>query len=136
MNKPFLIFLLMSASAAAADLTVTAQGVQPPGGAVRFALYAGPDGFRDEKRARLIAVATAANGEARTVFSGLPPGRYALIAYHDQNGNGKLDRFLGMIPSEGYAVSNIPEPSGPPPFDRAAFELPEAGLELTLPLRY
>ena len=136
MNKPFLIFLLASASATAADLTVTATGVRPSGGVVRFALYAGSEGFRDEKRALRVIAASAADGEARAAFDGLPAGRYALIAYHDENGNGELDRFLGMIPSEGYGVSKLPEPSGPPRFDQAAFDVPENGRELAIPLRY
>ncbi len=84
---------------------------------------------------RVIA-ASAVNHETTAVFGGLPPGRYAVVAYHDENGNGELDRFLGMIPREGYGVSNIPEPSGPPQFDQAAFDVPDEGRELAVPLRY
>jgi hypothetical protein len=40
------------------------------------------------------------------VFSNVQPGRYAAIAFHDENGNGKPDKnFLG-VPTEPYGFSN------------------------------
>jgi uncharacterized protein (DUF2141 family) len=39
-------------------------------------------------------------------FSGLGKGKYAVLVYHDQNTNGKLDtNFIGM-PKEGVGNSN------------------------------
>ena len=37
-------------------------------------------------------------------FESIPPGSYAVVAYHDVNGNGQFDRVLG-IPREPYALS-------------------------------
>ena len=40
------------------------------------------------------------------MFDNLPPGTYAVGAYHDENNNDHMDTdFLGL-PSEGYALSN------------------------------
>ena len=45
-----------------------------------------------------------------------------MAAYHDENGNGKLDtNFLG-IPSEGVAASNDAKGTmGPPSYEKAKF---------------
>ena len=55
------------------------------------------------------------------VFSNLGSGRYAAVALHDENGNGKLDKnFLG-VPAEPYGFSNnVQGFLSPPSFDEAA----------------
>jgi uncharacterized protein (DUF2141 family) len=51
----------------------------------------------------------------------LAPGRYALFAMHDANGNGDLDRNFFGIPTESYGFSNGAAGTvGPPSFDAAA----------------
>ena len=40
-------------------------------------------------------------GVIHLVARDLPPGRYAVNAFHDENDNGKLDTNLVGIPSEG-----------------------------------
>ena len=46
------------------------------------------------------------NNKASILYYSIPKGEYAILAFHDLNSNGKLDRnFLG-IPSEPYAFSN------------------------------
>jgi uncharacterized protein (DUF2141 family) len=46
----------------------------------------------------------ASPGFIEATFESIPPGRYAVVAYHDVNGNGQFDRLLG-IPREPYALS-------------------------------
>jgi uncharacterized protein (DUF2141 family) len=52
----------------------------------------------------------------------LPPGRYAVSVYLDENGNRKLDtNWLGM-PKEAVGVSNNPRGRmGPPRFEDSVF---------------
>jgi uncharacterized protein (DUF2141 family) len=78
----------------------------------------------------------AAKGEARVTFDGLAPGRYALMAYHDENADGKLNLRLGMFPTEGYALSNNPRVMGPPKFADSAFEVAGPETAATLVLAY
>lgn len=55
----------------------------------------------------------------------------------DEDGDGAMDRFLGMIPTEGYGLSKDPEVSGPPQFDACAFRLDGvATADLVVPLHY
>lgn len=64
------------------------------------------------------------DGTAQLVFIGLPPGRYAIKSFIDENGNGKLDTNLVGLPTERYGFSNdATGRMGPPDFDAAAVPL-------------
>lgn len=121
--------------ARAADLAVTVTEVGPAPGPVWVLVFAEDAGFPDlaaaTDRLRLDRADTVT---AR--FNGLPPGRYAVMAYHDEDGDGDMDRFLGMIPQEGWGLSNGYDPSGKPDFAPAAVDLPAEGRAITVPLRY
>jgi uncharacterized protein (DUF2141 family) len=110
---------------ATATLVVEVEGLKDDAGTVHAALHASADGFptRPEKALRQ-ADAPITGGRARLTFDGLVPGGYAVSAYHDENGNGKLDTgFLG-IPSEGLAASNDARGfMGPPSFEKARVEV-------------
>jgi uncharacterized protein (DUF2141 family) len=54
-----------------------------------------------------VTVRAAIDGkQAVCAFANLRPGTYAVAVVHDENGNGRLDRNLLGVPSEGYGVSN------------------------------
>ena len=120
----------------AADLTVTVSGVRDDRESVRIALYADAATFRHERDARQVLSVPAQPGEVSGVFHDLPAGRYAVLAYHDENGNGKLDMTMGMFPDEGWGLSNDPTVIGPPRFDASAFEVVEPGTSVAVPLHY
>lgn len=70
------------------------------------------------------------------VFTQLPPGRYAIAAFQDQDGNGKLSTNLMGLPSELFGFSNNAKASfGPPNFDSAAFEVGAQGASIKLQLQ-
>ena len=64
----------------------------------------------------------------------LPPGRYAVMAYVDRNGNGKLDRGMFGRPTEPYGFSNGGGAFGAPDFSDAAFEVAGDGASVRVPL--
>jgi uncharacterized protein (DUF2141 family) len=67
----------------------------------------------------------------------LPPGRYAIQAYLDENDNHEVDQNFIGVPKEGVGFSNdAPFGLGPPTFRRAAFSHGDAADEVTLRLRY
>ena len=69
-------------------------------------------------------------------FGPVPPGRYAISVFHDENGNGRLDTRL-MMPREGYGFSrDAPVRFGPPSFAQAAFAVDGAGGHQTIRMRY
>ncbi|HYH22664.1 MAG TPA: DUF2141 domain-containing protein [Azospirillum sp.] len=124
------------ATTSAADLSVRLDGVHSASGSVRVMLFDRAEGFRKEEKSLAIRQAAASPGTVAVTFEGLAPGRYAVMAYHDENGDGALDRFLGMIPTEGYGLSNNPEVTGPPAFEDSAFALPDGGGAITVTMRY
>lgn len=131
-----LLAALLAPSAQAADLAVNVLDVRPGGGEVKLLLFDREDGFRKEDKARQVLRLPAGAGAVTGTFAGLPAGRYAVIAYHDENGDGKLNLRLGMFPKEGYGLSNNLKPLGPPKFAEAAFDLPDAGLRVDIRLAY
>lgn len=101
-------------------------------------LYSDPKTFRKEAQAVKIEQIPAQSGTATVKFSALPPGRYAIMAYHDEDGNGELNRRFGMFPTEGYGLSNNPSVSGPPAFADSAFEVPAGAgaAQISIDIRY
>ncbi len=134
--SPAALLVLLASTAAATDLEVTITGVAHERGNVRICLYDGPEGFRHEDKSLWVLEQPAVKGTLSARFSQLPPGRYAVIAYHDENGDGALNRFLGMVPTEGYGLSNNPKLMGPPKFDQAALDVPAEGGRATIHLNY
>lgn len=127
---------LATSPVSAADLRVAVQAVRDGNGQIKLMLFDKDEGFRKEEKARQVLALPAGTGIVSGVFHGLPAGRYAVIAYHDENGDGKLNLRFGMFPKEGYGLSNNPKLSGPPKFADAAFDLPEAGRQIELLLGY
>jgi uncharacterized protein (DUF2141 family) len=62
------------------------------------------------------------------VIHDLPAGEYALSAFKDDNGNGKLDANPLGMPIEPYGFSNDAAGSyGPPSYKASLVQLPEGG---------
>jgi uncharacterized protein (DUF2141 family) len=134
-----LAFVQPFAVATAAEestLTVTLRNVRDASGALRAGLYHEPAAFRKEEKAAAIVQVPAAPGEVTITFKDLPAGRYAIMAYHDENSDGTLNRRFGMFPSEGYGLSNNPQVAGPPAFDDSAFEVAGPATAIAIDLRY
>jgi uncharacterized protein (DUF2141 family) len=115
------------------DVTVT--GVRNDAGHVRVAVCTRHDFLQPfcEHNASVRARA----GSVTVRVPNVPPGAYAVQAWHDENDNGKIDtNFLG-IPREGIGFSrDAPFRFGPPSFSDAAFRLGPDGGAVALKLRY
>ena len=110
-----------AAESAQASLTVTFTGLTSASGAVMVALYDSEASYTGGKP--LQAARVAADGATlTTVFPGLKPGRYAIKAFHDLNGDGKLNTNPFGAPTEPYAFSNNAQGNmGPASWADAAF---------------
>ncbi|HQT01126.1 MAG: hypothetical protein B7Y26_13580 [Hydrogenophilales bacterium 16-64-46] len=126
--------MLCLPSAGAATLTVSIDGVQPAAGPLVVLVFDRAEGF--PKEARASSRHLLQTGQTTLALDNLKPGPVAVLAYHDENANGELDRFLGMIPKEGWGLSNNPTVTGKPAFKDAAIALPEAGTRTTIKLKY
>lgn len=72
------------------------------------------------------------------VFEDVPAGRYAVSAYHDEDGDGRLDRMwfpFPLMPSEPYAIANGAfAPVSKPAFTRALIDVEPPSTDTTLSL--
>lgn len=106
-------------------LTVELKGFASDAGLAAVALHSDAKAFpTKEDKAVAKQRVPIGSGKATVVFKGLAAGDYAVAAYHDKNGNSKLDaNFIG-IPKEPIGVSNDAKGKmGPPKFKDAQFEL-------------
>lgn len=125
-----------TAQAEAGRLVVTLNNVRDTTGNLRASLYRDPDSFRKEDKALQVVSIPAIHGDARLEFKDVPPGRYAIMAYHDADADGRLDLRLGMFPTEGYGLSNNPKVFGPPKFADSAFEVGGAETSVNISMSY
>lgn len=138
------LFLMLSglfpASVAAENdanftLTVTVEEIASDRGHIAFGIFDDAKGFLQEGKQLQGERVQAQKGSVK-LFVSLPPGRYAIACYHDENDNQKLDTGLLGVPVEGFCFSNNPNLSvRPPSFDEAVFEVKE-NTETEIKLRY
>ena len=92
-------------------------------GAVMVALYADEAAYESGAPSRAARVDVAA-GERAVVFENLPAGAYGMKAFHDVNGNGKMDVNPFGMPTEPFAFSNNAVGNmGPAKWERAHFDV-------------
>lgn len=130
---------LTGASAPGEDVSVVVSGLRSGRGQVLACVISRPAGFPDcskDPGARHLAVPVHSAGTLMLDFGPLPPGRYAVSLFHDENANGKLDTMM-MIPREGFGFSrDAPVHFGPPRFEAAAFTVTDAPVRQAIRMRY
>ena len=138
---PFLAFaaalVLAAGPASAARIIVTIDGLKTAQGNVFVGLYASPAKFLQGNQADAQRRVRASTGPVTVAFDNLPPGTYAVGAFHDENANDHLDtNFLGL-PTEGYALSNgVRAVMAKPTFQQAAFTVGAGDKPVSLHIRY
>ena len=114
---------LTAAPAHADNVTVDLQGVKKNAGSIVLCIWASENGFPDCESGKAVKrIVVPANAKSAR-FEGIAAGTYAVSAFHDANGNGKLDsNFIGL-PLEAVGMSNNPKLNGPPRFKPARFKV-------------
>ena len=144
------VMIVLPLPVAAGELRITIDGIRSTHGVVLIGLYDSPASFGKAVEAsaeegflvdpdRFAAVALRANAALKSAVVGRPSifGRYAAIAFHDEDGDGKLgESFLG-VPTEPYGFSNdVQGFLGPPTFDAAAMALGDGDEAVRIALVY
>ena len=132
--------LMASSGALAADLEVVVSGLRSVEGHARVAVHKrGPGAAFPEGGVVAASYRPAGEGRLRFVFADLAPGDYAVAAFHDADGDGKLGQNLVGMPTEGFGFSNGAVGfMGPPSFDDAAVSVGAADGRVTVavPIAY
>jgi uncharacterized protein (DUF2141 family) len=138
----------VSAPALAGEMRISINGLHSLKGTILIGLYdskesferaialAGKNGYRnDPERVAGAALRVDHLEKGGIAFENLAAGRYAVIVFHDADGNGRLDKNLLGVPTEAYGFSNGARGFlGPPSFKDAsvAFDGTEMELAITL----
>ncbi len=118
-------------------VTLAAKDVQSSAGVVGFVLFSSPAGWpNDLAKAYKNDAVPAKPGLVELKLSGLAPGKYAVVALHDENKNKKLDKKGSGRPKEGWAMSRDPKVGlKTPKFDAAALDI-QCGDRVEMSMRY
>ncbi len=71
-------------------------------------------------------------GSMTFTFENVPPGVYAVAAYHDVNGDGRMDTGMFGLPKEPYGFSNDVGRTAPPNFLRAQIPVSAPGATIDI----
>ncbi len=112
----------LAGSARAASVEVIVEGAEPGAGDLYVTLC---QGGLSEATCPIGRDAPPRGG--RFLFSDVPPGVWAVAAFQDENGNGRLDRTQLGIPLEPYGFSGSVGRRARPDFASASFSLSEPG---------
>ena len=130
--------MVLGATPPPPDVTVSITGMRSTKGVVRACMTGDAARFPkcagDPRSHRLVV---PASGNLKLTFKGVTPGRYAIALLHDENNNGKADRALMMMPTEGFGFSRDAKVRmGPPKFEDAAFDVAGIPISHTIKMRY
>ena len=105
-------------------LNIEVSGVPNSEGNIRVAVYNTPEAFLSHDQVFKTGSVVAHEGITELSIDGLPDGEYAVVLYHDENGNDELDTNWLGIPKEDVGFSNSKMKAfGPPKFKECAFRM-------------
>ena len=119
----FFVFLTLLAFKTFGHGTIIISGVEHNNGYIDVKIYDSKESFLDEKLAIESVRKRVQKGEVVVPLSKIHEGKIAIVAYHDEDSDGKLKTGLFWRPKEGFAFSNNYQPKGPPSFEKAAIIL-------------
>ena len=128
-------FILLTGNAPAnAPIEVDVTGIRSTAGLVRVSIC--PED-RFLKPCAWTASSPAHPGIVTLIVNNVPPGRYAVQAFHDANGDGQLAQNWFGLPREGIGFSNDAMAKlRRPRFSIAAFDHGAAPQRIAVTVRY
>ncbi len=119
-------------------LTVRVENLRNSTGVLQYALYNKDGTIPDEKYEKYMRkkIGKIVDSFSSTTFMNLPKGVYAVNILHDENRNGKIDKWL-LLPVEGIGFSNYSSIgiTNRPTFSGASFPL-DSDMEIDITVSY
>lgn len=120
------IMLAASSVAVSADWQLVVKNITSDKGTLFIAVFDSEANFNAEEPVRAFAH-KAKIGDLQLQLSDLPVGTYAVMAYHDINGNEELDTNLFGLPKEPWGASlGGKQVFGPPQWKDTLFTISES----------
>jgi len=131
------LLLSLSGQAAPVEIDVQVQNLRNTNGVVRLCLSRNPAHFPNcDRDPAAVSRSVPARQAGNVRFTGLAPGTWALGVIHDEDGNGRLDTFMG-IPREGFGFSRNPRlRMGPPRYEDVRFPIASGRATLVVRMTY
>jgi uncharacterized protein (DUF2141 family) len=124
---PVALFVSLTAQSDGADVEIQIQGLRSTDGVVRLCLTRNQAYFPNCAGDPAAVKASVSASQAGSMRLRVMPGVYALSVIHDANGNGRLDRLMG-VPRESFGFSRNPRiRMGAPTFEEVRFQVGAAG---------
>jgi uncharacterized protein (DUF2141 family) len=112
-------------------IKVTVPNALSDVGTIKFSIYT-KDSFLKSEPLQSQSC-TIKNGVGSVEFTNIPTGEYAIVCFHDENENGKMDFELNGMPKEHYGTSNNSLNNfGPPQFETSKFEVKNENLDIKI----
>jgi len=123
MKKILLFILLILNTLVANDLKIEISHLKSHKGEILIALFDKKDSFpMPDVVYKKDIIHKIDKNVIEYTFKNLPTGTYAVTIVHDENANGKMDRFFFGMPKEGYGLwRNQKVRLGPPTFKKSKF---------------
>ena len=103
--------------------TIVIKGVEHEDGFIDIKVYNSKDSFLDEENAIESIRKKPTIDETIISLSKIHEGNFALVVYHDENNDNKLNTGFFWRPKEGFAFSNNYIPKGPPSYNKAEIQI-------------
>lgn len=116
------------------QVRVTVNNVSKEG-ILKLELFGEQNFMKRSGKLRRIRV-PADDGPMRVCFHVPGPGEYAVVGYHDIDGDRKFDKKWNFTPKEPYGLSNNPEIKSLrlPKWEETRFEVPSDGRDIVINL--
>ncbi len=121
-----IVFLIIfPLSQVQSELEIVISNTKNDQGVVQVLLFESSDGFPDApEKAYKSFQAEIKNNQAKISLSAIPKGEYAISAFHDTDGDGKMRTGIFGVPKDRYGFSNDAKGRmGPPSFEDASFKV-------------
>jgi uncharacterized protein (DUF2141 family) len=136
-TSPFLIAaFLVAGPFASSSAEIRVAGLRNTHGRIQICLTRNPRHFPDCAKDPSALTRTVPASAPTAVFDNVAPGTYAVALFHDENGNRKLDKSLGM-PREGFGFSRNPKiRMGPPKFAESSVAITSGSARIDIRIKY
>ena len=118
-----LLFFIFYSQIIFAHGTIIIKGVEHNRGFIDVKIYGDKEKFLKEDQSIESIRKKPTKGKTIIPLSKIHEGKIAIVVYHDENNDGKLNTGLFWRPKEGFAFSNNYVPKGPPSFVKAVISL-------------
>lgn len=120
--------------AGALQIRVNVHNVKE-GGILKLELFGENNFLKKEGKLRRIRV-PAENGPQKVCINLPWPGEFAVVGYHDKDGDRRLKKAWNFKPKEPYGLSNNPEIKALrlPKFSETGFTVPMEGIDIDIHL--